>query len=265
MLASAVSVIGVARFGLVPALSQMAGALKWSSKARGQATGFATSSPELVALVASGLAGVWNAGLWNIASSNIINLVLALVATLYYGRGRDLLAKRFWDELGFSILAVFVPIGLMLAHFDTHVATVPLLLLFFVIYKIADRKLNAPEEFAETDTPGSLGFGILMALTSLALIAFAGVYLGGATREVVTVAGVPAAATGWILGFVTSLPEMVTFFSVYADAAKKGREAGLEETQEVLDNLAASNASNTGIIYPIGLAVYLTATGLLVF
>jgi len=56
--------------------------VNWSAKARGQVTGYATSVPELIGLVAAGMAGVWEAGFWNVASSKIINSVLMLLAIL---------------------------------------------------------------------------------------------------------------------------------------------------------------------------------------
>ncbi len=62
LLSAGASILSV-RSGLVTAVDQLAGALGWTAKARGQATGYATSSPEFVALVAAGLSRVWEAGL----------------------------------------------------------------------------------------------------------------------------------------------------------------------------------------------------------
>ena len=64
----------------------------------------------------------------------------------------------------------------------------------------------------------------------------------------------------WLLGFVTSLPELTTFFKVYSAAKKKGALGGTDDTQEVLDNLTGSNMSNVGIIYPIALLIFLFVT-----
>ena len=76
MLFTAAIIIALVRFGMLNGLRQIAAARKWSAKTRGQVTGYATSVPEFVCLVAAGLSGVWDAGLWNIASSNMINSVL---------------------------------------------------------------------------------------------------------------------------------------------------------------------------------------------
>ena len=100
-------------------------------------------------------------------------------------------------------------------------------------------------------------------MISLALVSIAGIFLGDSTKAVVEQMGIHPAIAGWILGVVTSLPEAVTFFAVYGSARKAGNPESVEETQEVLDNLAASNMSNTSLIYPIGLSVFLIATQLL--
>ena len=65
-----------------------------------------------------------------------------------------------------------------------------------------------------------------------------------------------------MLGFVTSLPEMVTFFAIYSLARERGTSHLAEDTQEALDNLAASNMTNTGLSYPLGLLAFLLVGGL---
>ncbi len=101
MVVSAAAIIFFVKFGLLHGIDHIANAMSWSAKARGQVTGYATSVPELVCLVSAGLAGVWEAGLWNIASSNIINSGLMLCAVLFYRQFNELLNVRFIDEIGF--------------------------------------------------------------------------------------------------------------------------------------------------------------------
>ncbi len=263
MIVSAAAIILAVRYGLLKGLDQLGAALNWSAKARGQATGYATSVPEFVCLVAAGLAGVWEAGLWNIASSNIINAVLMGVAVVRYGQIRDLFHRRFIDEIGFAAAAVIVPIALMQGGLDRAAVVVPVLLVFFVVYRIVDSRLNKPAPEGDIGpAAGSLPLGLILVLTGLISIAVAGTFLGDATEEVVNQLGVHPALAGWILGFCTSLPEMVTFFAVYAAARAAGELDGLADTQEALDNLTASNMANVGLIYPIGLAIYLAVAAL---
>jgi len=264
MIVSATAIILMVKFGLLRGINQIAGAMNWSAKTRGQATGYATSVPELVCLVSTGLAGVWEAGLWNIASSNIINAGLMLLAVLRFRQFRELFNWRFFDELAFAALAVAVPVALMSAGLDTDWALIPILLGFFVVYRIIDRSMNRPlpAEGTADETVGSLPIGFILVFTTLISIVVAGFFLGNATADVVEQVGVRPVVAGWILGLVTSLPEMISFFAVYATASKRGTLDSLNDTQEALDNLTGSNMANVGIVYPIGLAAYLLATAL---
>lgn len=259
MLVSAAAIIGLVRFGLIAGLDQLAGALRWTAKVRGQTTGYATSAPELVTLVAAGLAGVWDAGLWNIAASNLINTALIASAVLFYGQLRDFATRRFLDEIGFAALAVAAPLALMQFELDTNWIVVPMLFALFAIYRLVDRRLNAKPAEPATETVGNLPFGVILVITALVLITVSGFFLGDATEEAVNQFGIHPAIAGWILGVVTSLPEMVTFFAIYAQAKRQGTSHLGEDTQEALDNLAASNMANTGLIYPIGLIVFLSS------
>lgn len=265
MIVSALAIILLVRFGLLRGIDHIANAMNWSVKLRGQVTGYATSVPEFVCLVSAGLAGVWEAGLWNIASSNIINVGLMLLAISYYRKFGDLFNKRFLDEMGFAALAIAVPLVLMQSGMDTQWYLVPLLLGFFVVYQVVDRRINRPGKDVESSEQavGSLPFGIILGVSTLTAIAVAGMFLGGATADVVKQLGVHPAIAGWILGVVTSIPEMVSFFAVYAVAGREGKLADLNDTQEALDNLTGSNMANVGIVYPIGLLAFLLGSSLL--
>ena len=267
MIASAAAIIFFVKFGLLRGIDNIAIAMKWSAKARGQATGYATSVPELVCLVSAGLAGVWDAGLWNIASSNILNGVLMLLAVLRYKQLKDLFNRRFLDEIGFAALAVAVPLVLIPLGLDTEWYLTPILLGFFVVYQVVDKSMNppaaVPPEGTAEETVGSLPFGFVLLTSALVAIVIAGFFLGSATAVVVEQIGVHPIIAGWILGLTTSIPEMISFFAVYSTASKEGKLVGLSDTQEVLDNLTGSNMANVGVVYPIGLAVFLVVSSML--
>ena len=265
MILSAAAIILLVKFGLLRGIDHVANAMNWSAKARGKLTGYATSVPEFVCLVSAGLAGVWEAGLWNIASSNIINVVLMLLAITFYRQIGDLFNKRFVDEIVFAALAVAVPIMLMQFGVDTQWYLIPILLGFFAIYQVVDKRVNRQHK-SEHDTEaavGNLPFGLILGITALIAIAVTGMFLGDATAEVVEQLGVHPAIAGWILGVVTSIPEMVSFFAVYAASNKEGKLRDLSDTQEALDNLTGSNMANVGFVYPMGLLAFLLGLSLL--
>ena len=195
MLVSAFAIIGLVKYGLVPGIDRASASLGWSLKARGKATGYATSVPELVTLVAAGLSGVWEAGLWNIASSNIINVSLATAALLVYRRGRDLLDRRFVKELSFAGLGIIAPLLLMQLQLDQHPSVVIVLLLCFGLSLVdaSDGKCR------KTNTVKTMDRWVLCSCAFLlGLIALLGTF-GVCNSGCGSTMGVPAIAAGWIL------------------------------------------------------------------
>ena len=106
-------------------------------------------------------------------------------------------------------------------------------------------------------------YGLILGVTALVAITVAGVFLGDATAAVVEQMGIRPSIAGWILGVVTSIPEMVSFCAVYAASRDEGRLHDLNDTQEALDNLTGSNMSNVGVVYPVGLLVFLLVSSML--
>ena len=254
-------VILITRFLLIEGLQYTSDAWKLPQKIRGQILGYATSVPELVGTVGTASKGLLGAGLWNIAASNIINLSLFTVALLYYKRSKMLVQRKFIDEIGFSLGAIAIPASLVV--FDS-VAKSPWtafgLFLYFIVYVIVDRLVNeSAEEEDRLDFDEHHGLkGIILVSLGIIGIVVTGHYLGDVAETIVTKLNVPEWAVGWILGGITSLPELTTFFAVFS-AAKGSMED--QDCQESLDNLAASNMSNLGLIYPIGIMVYFFVQG----
>jgi Ca2+/Na+ antiporter len=95
----------------------------------------------------------------------------------------------------------------------------------------------------------------MMLLFGLILIVVAGKFIGSTARALIIEFKIPAWMIGWLLGLVTSTPEMIGFFEIYRKHKTRGSLSGIQDTQEALDTLVSSNMCNLGIILPIG--VYL--------
>jgi len=260
LIVSASVIVGAVRFLLISGIGRIGAALKLSAKMRGQVIGYATSVPEFTVLVAGALAGVFNAGLWNIAASNIINWLLFLLTVVAFRQQLDLKNKVFIDEIVFGILSVVVPLFLFAAHIGTGYATVAGLLVFFVFYKIMDKRLNKagkPAPLPAGAEDGSLWSGILFLVIGVGIILLAGKFLGSSTLTLVRLLNVPAWAVGWILGLVTSVCELTSFVEIYRIHKPKDSPRHIKDTQEALDALVASNVANLGLILPLGMLVYL--------
>jgi Ca2+/Na+ antiporter len=237
--------------------------LGFSAKTKGQVIGYATSAPELVVVIAAAGVGVLDVGLWNIASSNIINCVLFALAVAAYRQQRELFSLRFLDEVIFAVVSVALPLTLYGLGMQMNLGSAAMLLALFVLYKWLDRVFNVgqPQVHEETTARGGLVRGLVALVLGLALILIAGYFLGNSARDLVNTLGTPPWLVGWILGLITSLPELASFFEVYRLSKSRGRLQQLEDTQSALDALVASNMSNLGIILPLGMIVFFLVAG----
>jgi Ca2+/Na+ antiporter len=179
---------------------------------------------------------------------------------------RALAKRKFLDEMLFAFAAFCIP--LVLSGMQDSAAQSPWtaagLFGMFLGYLYLDKKLNPnpPPSVQATSSrhkKGNEGKTRALGLVSFGVlgIILAGNYLGEEAKVVVEGMGVPQWAVGWILGFITSLPEMTAFFAVFGNAVDEMADGDDTDCQENLDSLAASNMSNLGLIYPIGIAVFL--------
>ncbi|MDJ0781417.1 MAG: hypothetical protein QNJ22_05565 [Desulfosarcinaceae bacterium] len=258
---AAVTVLAV-RFLLMRGIDRVCLALQLSNKTRGQLVGYVTSVPEFTIVVAAGLSGVFDAGFWNIASSNIINFGLFLIALFAYGQHRDLLSLQLLDEVGFGVLSIAVPLAMHALAVTINGGVALLLLAFFGLYKLIDLRLNrpvrVPEAAAEPSGEGPLR-GMAAILVGVLIVLVAGRFLGSSAHALIVELKMPSWIVGWVLGFITSLPEAVSFFEIFRLEKQRGRLHRIDDAQQGLDALVASNMSNLGLILPAGMGVYVLA------
>ena len=260
LILSAAAIVVAVRFMLVPGIGKIGAALKFSAKVRGQMIGYATSVPEFTVLVAGALNGVFDAGMWNIAASNIINWALFLITVFVLRQQLDLKNKIFIDELIFGILSVVIPLLMFVFGVGTGYVTAAGLLAFFVFYKVMDKRLNRagkPAPLPPGSGNGSVAGGSVYLLIGVVVILVAGRFLGSSAGALITQLNVPAWAVGWLLGLVTSVCELASFIEIYRIHKPKDSPTHIKDTQEALDALVASNIANLGLILPLGMVIYL--------
>lgn len=257
---AAATVLAV-RLLLIRGIEVLADAMDLSPKAKGQIIGYATSAPEFVVLVSAALAGVFDAGFWNIASSNIINVALFMSAVLFYRQQMEIFSLRFLDEIVFGAVSIAVPLALFWKGVDlTPVVGVGLLSLFLV-YRVLDRAFNrTPPEASPSDglagSRGAAALGTLLLVIGVGVVIVSGKFLGESAQGLIKEAGTPSWLVGWLLGFITSIPELTSFFEVFRLSKKREQLARKSDMQQALDALVASNMCNLGLILSIGVLVY---------
>ena len=268
--------IAVVRLLVINGLDRLAQVLKWSAKTKGQILGYATSLPELVAVLATALNGRESlaGGFWNIASSNVINLILFLAAVAFYLRHWELLNPRFIEEISFCGFSVLLPLVLAATGVNPSLILSLVLLSCFLGYQLLDHNLaelqgkrgqeanarasNVAEGVATEQAPQNqeTGMAVALLLMGTMALAIAGHRLGNSAELLIEAIHLPAWLVGCCLGLVTSLPELTSFFELYGRSTGQGESRRLDATQANLDTLVSSNMANIGFIYPLGLVAF---------
>ena len=264
-------IVVVARFLLYQPAKGIAQRLKFSEHGAGQLLGYLTSAPELVATIAVAATGLMATVAYNILSSNIINVLLALLAATIYGQLRHLLSRKFWREQVMIAVSILVPITLLLTDQITSAWVIPAFIVAYLGYLLVIRRISAdgaaqtePDEAVHVEVDHRLSLRTYLILNGLLIIAalaglyFLGTALGDTVYQLGTTFGVPEIVLGALIGVVTSLPELTTFFSSYMWHRNNGSDRANEE---VMHNMLASNASNLLLIQTIGLGVFLLVAG----
>ena len=266
--------IAAVRLLVINGLERLAQALGWSAKTQGQILGYATSLPELVTVLATALNGQESlaGGFWNIASSNVINLVLFLTAVVFYLRYRELLNPRFIEEISFCGFSVLLPLVLAATGVSPSLVLGATLLGCFLGYRLLDHNLAElqgkrgqeidPQPLAEGEAipakPASQNqrMALVLLLMGTVTLVIAGHRLGNSAELLIEAIRLPAWLVGCCLGLVTSLPELTSFFELYGRSTGQGETRKLDATQVNLDTLVSSNMANIGLIYPLGLVAF---------
>ena len=257
----AVVIVAAVRYLVITGVELVCRRFALSSKTKGQIIGYTTSLPEFVVILSSALGGVFDVGLWNIVSSNIINWVLFLSAVFAYRQVKDLFNAVFIDEVVFGLVSLAVPLLLFQFQVALSIGVAVVLIALFVVYKVFDRIINtcvphAQEHDEEAHGQVSLTKGMAAILCGAAIILIAGYFLGNSASVLVQQLALPAWLVGWVLGLMTSIPELAAFFLIYRAAKTRGKLDELADTQEALDALVTSNMVNLGIILPLGMLLY---------
>jgi Ca2+/Na+ antiporter len=267
-------IVVVARVLLYEPAKNITSILEMDHRKAGQLLGYLTSSPELVATIFIAVNGFMAAVAYNILSSNIINLVLAGTAAVWHRRFRELVNRGFRREHLIILVSIALPIGLLLTDQIGNIVFAPIFVVLYVIYLLIIKQIT-------TDSPTPVQYhavevihreprvkvgrsrNVRLALNGLTIVValvalyFLGSGLGSVITDLGTTYGVPAIVIGGIVGVVTSLPEMTTFFASYSAHREVKVNRGSEE---VMHNLLASNVSNLLVIQNVGLILFVIAT-----
>ncbi len=263
-------IVIISKYVLVKILRKLAEALNLSAKAIGNIAGVATSVPELLTVSFSAFAGLVGASVYNILSSNIINFVQYIIS-IYTSKNQRILTenKAIKIDLGLVIFTILIPIAMILVNIDFNINIVPIFILLFFLYyyinekvhqlylkkhdKKISKQIEEEQKWVRGKTKVVVKYSIYLVLTSIVLYLI-GDSLSVSLENLAQVFAIPEFVLGITLGFITSIPELITFFeSQKYYKNEKNNEAGVIEAT---NNLLTSNILNLFVIQTIGIMIY---------
>ncbi len=255
---------------LVKLLRKLAEILDLTPKAVGNVAGFATSMPELLTVFFSATQGLYDTSIYNIISSNVINFIQYIWSIVINKNGTVLQNRALKTELVMVIVTIIIPVLMVIFNIEASIGIVPIFILLFIllyyikgnvykIYKIHElsdeenAKIQEEKKWLKNKQKVALITFLKLIGVGVALFII-GSMLGNTLEALSNRFNIPEAVIGIILGFVTSIPELITFIE-----AQKHHSKNTDDVQGVVEatsNLFTSNMLNLFVIESIGIIVY---------
>jgi len=263
------TIVLISKYILVKTLRNLAENLRLKSKTVGNIAGIATSVPELLTICASSISGLIGASIYNVISSNVINLIQYYAAILLNNNRKNLRNRAVKIDLFLVVLTILLPIIFVLLKSEMQLTMVPIfILLYFGFSKIDNnvhklylkqedkeiKEIQEKEDRWEIGNKRKITRNIIVLITTGILLFVVGNLLGNTLENLCIRFGVPQLVIGVILGFVTSIPELITFFESQKHHSKSKND--ILGVIEATNNLLTSNMMNLFIIQSIGIILF---------
>lgn len=260
-------IVIISKYLLVKVLRKLAESLNLKAKTVGNITGIATSVPELLTISFSAYSGLMTTSIYNVISSNIINLVQYIMSTFLNKNIKVLENQAIRVDLGLSIFTIIIPILLMTFNIEVNISIVPIFILLFISFyiisnnahkvylKSEEKEIESNIEYEKKWVKGKIKiivkYSIYLLIISIGLF-IVGNLLSEVLENLCNSFNVPEFIIGILLGFITSIPELITF-SESQKHYKKNKKLGVIEAT---NNLLTSNMLNLFAIQGIAICIY---------
>ena len=264
------AIVLISKYILVVTLRKLAESLSLKPKTVGNIAGIATSMPELLTIAFSSFNGLVTTSIINVLSSNVINVVQYSMAILLNKNQNLLKNKAIIADIILVIITILIPLILVLGNVEMSVNLVPVFAVLYIMFLIINNKVHEKylkkedekieyeiekEEQRELKNRNKLALYILLLIITGILLFVVGDLLGNTLENLCNIFWISQTIIGILLGFITSIPELITFFESQRHY-KKNESDGLLGVVEATNNLFTSNIMNLFVIQAIGILIY---------
>lgn len=261
-------IVAASKYILVTVLRRLAESLDLKAKTVGNIAGIATSMPELLSVSFSAFAGLIGTSIYNILSSNIINFIQYILAIKLNNNIKKLNNKALKIDIFMVIISIIIPILMLIFNIEVNIQMVPILILLFILFYYINSNTHKlylkKEESLEADIIEKearfirkkkekvIKYSVYLILTGIGLFVI-GNLLSDSLKNLCLQFNIPEFVIGIALGFITSLPELITFFESQKHHKNENSDLGVVEAT---NNLLTSNVLNLFFIQSFGIIIY---------
>ncbi len=261
-------IVVISKYILVMTLRKLAENLNLKAKTVGDIAGYATSVPEFLTITTSSIRGLSGASIYNILSSNVINLIQYLATIIMNKNGDKIRNKAIKTDLVLVVITILIPILLLKFNIELNLAIVPAFIILYVFFRFLNNnvhKLYLKKEDKELEIEiekekkwekgnrrKTIKYCTILIITGIFLFII-GELLGNTLEQLCNLFNISEVIIGILLGFMTSLPELITFF----EAQKHHKKANddMLGVVEATNNLLTSNILNLFAIQTVGILI----------
>ena len=264
-------IVIISKYILVTTLRNLAETLNLKPKTVGDIAGYATSMPELLTIGASSFNGLISASIVNVLSSNLINIIQYLASILLNKNHKAFKNKAIKIDLILVIITIIIPVFLVMMNIEINLSIVPIFILLYILFKkindnvhklylkkedeILEKEIEKEEKWQRNNKKKTIKYVIYLFLTGI-LLFVVGNLLGDTLESLCNIFNISQTIIGILLGFITSIPELITFFEAQKHYKKNKEKNDILGVVEATNNLLTSNILNLFVIQSIGIIIY---------
>ncbi len=264
------AIVIISKYILVTTLRKLAENLNLKPKTVGDIAGYATSMPELLTIGAASFKGLVSASIVNVLSSNVINFIQYMFSILLNKNRKAFQNKAIKVDMILVIITIALPILLVWLNIEVNIALVPIFIILYLLFRFLngnahklylkkeDEKLEEQIEkegkWERGNKKKTIKYILYLLITGI-LLFIVGDKLGNTLESLCNRFNISQTIIGILLGFVTSIPELITFFEAQKHYKKQNKDDILGVV-EATNNLLTSNILNLFIIQSIGIIIF---------
>lgn len=266
-------IVFVSKQIMMKSIKNIAIGLNLKSKTIGQIEGLTTSIPELFTVSLSSIAGLPEASVVNILSSNFINITQYAFTIILNKNAKILKNKALIIDILLAIITIIIPFYIIKNNINFGISfSILFIILFFFFLKINSNAhslyLKEYEERIENKKHKEIKEekkwkskkkkviikNIIYLIVSIAILFLVGDKLNTNLSSLCNRFSMPQYIVGFILGIGTSIPELITFIEAQRNKRlEKNKNLGVIEAT---NSLLSSNMLNLFIIQSIGVILF---------